>query len=273
MGFGNPLLLGPDKNDRSAFARKSCQTPAVLQRAQPRSATHTINRAPKDFSALFARGLGITDAIRRQYPLPETADELCAVARLTGTDKGVVYLGKKATERQIKQLSEKGILQDVRILHFATHGLLAGETRLLLKTSAEPSLMLTPPPNASQRDDGLLTASEIARLKLNADWVIMSACNTAAGDRVGAEALSGLARAFFYAGARSLLVSHWYVNSAATVKLITTAFSEIGKNPSIGPSQAMRLSMLSMIRAGGVNAHPANWGPFVLVGEGSASPS
>jgi CHAT domain len=55
----------------------------------------------------------------------------------------------------------------------------------------------------------LLTASEVAQLKLNADWVVLSACNTAAGDKPGAEALSGLARAFFYAGARALLVSHW----------------------------------------------------------------
>ena len=68
--------------------------------------------------------------------------------------------------------------------------------------------MLTPPPQGSEADDGYLSASEIARLKLDADWVILSACNTAAGEAKGAAALSGLARAFFYAGARSLLVSH-----------------------------------------------------------------
>ena len=80
--------------------------------------------------------------------------------------------------------------------------------------------MLTPPPQGSEADDGYLSASEIARLKLDADWVILSACNTAAGEAKGAAALSGLARAFFYAGARSLLVSHWYVDSKATVALI-----------------------------------------------------
>ncbi len=270
MGFGNPLLLGPGGNDRSAFAQKSCQTSVPFQMASAGTASPFLNRAPKEFSSLFARGLGVTDAIRRQYPLPETAGELCAVARLTNTRNSAVYLGKNATEGKVKELSATGQLADVRIVHFATHGLLAGETRLLLKTSAEPSLLLTPPQKASRKDDGLLTASEIARLKLNADWVIMSACNTAAGDAVGGEALSGLARAFFYAGARALLVSHWYVNSQATVNLITTAFSEIDKNPLIGPSQAMRLSMLAMIRAGGANAHPANWAPFVLVGEGTA---
>jgi CHAT domain len=74
--------------------------------------------------------------------------------------------------------------------------------------SAEPGLLLTPPQMGTEVDDGYLSASEIAGLKLDADWVILSACNTAAGEAKGAEALSGLARAFFYAGARALLVSH-----------------------------------------------------------------
>ena len=78
---------------------------------------------------------------------------------------------------------------------------------------AEPALALTIPKELNDADDGLLTASEIAQLKLNADWVVLSACNTIAGDKPGAEALSGLARAFFYAGARALLVSHWAVET------------------------------------------------------------
>ena len=98
-------------------------------------------------------------------------------------------------------------------LHFATHGLLAREADNILQSRAEPALMLTPPQLASEEDDGLLTASEVAQLKLDADWVVMSACNTAAGDKFDSDALSGLARAFFYAGSRALLVSHWYVDS------------------------------------------------------------
>ena len=82
-----------------------------------------------------------------------------------------------------------------------------------LQGNSEPGLILTPPAEASEEDDGYLSASEIAGLKLDADWVILSACNTAAGGAQGAEALSGLARAFFYAQARALLVSHWEVNS------------------------------------------------------------
>jgi len=92
--------------------------------------------------------------------------------------------------------------------------------------------LLTPPEKASNEDDGLLTASEVARLEMDADWVILSACNTAAADgSPGAEALSGLASAFLYAGARSLLVSHWYVNSEGAVRLITGAFAELLRDP------------------------------------------
>jgi CHAT domain-containing protein len=156
------------------------------------------------------------------------------------------------------------------VLHFATHGLLAGETEMLVASKAEPALILTPPAQASEEDDGLLTASEVAQLKLDADWVVLSACNTAAGvsDTPGAEALSGLARAFFYAGGRALLVSHWAVESEATVRLVTRAFDELKREPGIGRAEAMRRSMLALTAAGGRNAHPATWAPFVVVGEG-----
>jgi CHAT domain-containing protein len=161
---------------------------------------------------------GLVDAgqIRSQVPLPETADELCAVARdLKVSDKDI-WLGNRATETEIKRLSEAGELAKYRIIHFATHGALAGQ----VGGNSEPGLILTPPQTATEGDDGYLSASEITTLKLDADGVILSACNTAAGSAEGAEALSGLARAFFYAGARALLVSHWAVASDATVKLV-----------------------------------------------------
>src|SRR5262249_31107436 len=113
--------------------------------------------------------------------------------------------------------------------------------------------------------------SEISGLKLDADWVILSACNTAAGGAEGAEALSGLARAFFYAGARALLVSHWSVYSGATVKLITDAVGRMAADKKLGRAQAMRQSMLDMIDKGRpFEGHPAFWGPLVVVGEGAA---
>jgi CHAT domain-containing protein len=131
--------------------------------------------------------------------------------------------------------------------------------------------LLTPPNKTTEIDDGYLSASEIAGLKLNADWVMLSACNTAAGGVEGGEALSGLARAFIYAGARTLLVSHWAVYSDRAVKLITQAVKRIATDRSIGRAEALRQSILAMIDTGEpVEAHPAYWAPFLVVGEGTA---
>src|SRR6202007_1677056 len=117
----------------------------------------------------------------------------------------------------------------------ATHGAVAGD----IATTSEPGLILTPPDKPTETDDGYLSASEIAALKLDADWVILSACNTGAGGAKGGEALCGLARAFFSVGGRALLVSHWEVASASTVKLITKAVAELQSDPQIGRAEAL----------------------------------
>jgi CHAT domain-containing protein len=109
-------------------------------------------------------------------------------------------------------------------------------------------------------------------LKLNADWVILSACNTAASDgKPGADGFSGLTKAFFYAGARTLLVSHWAVDSEATVALTTRMFEEAGRGT--GRAEALRRSMLALADhpTEATLRHPAMWAPFVIVGEGSTS--
>ena len=195
--------------------------------------------------------------------LPETAGELRAVAKALGASpQDDVKLGAAATVTSVNQLA----LDQYRVVDFATHGLVAGEVNGL----SEPALVLTLPDRPTSDDDGLLTASRIAKLKLDADWAVLSACNTAAGDKPGAEGLSGLARAFFYAGARALLVSHWPVDSDAAVRLTTGAFSELSAHPGIGRAEALRRSMKSLIadRSSPRNADPAVWAPFVLVGEG-----
>ncbi|WP_426408673.1 tetratricopeptide repeat protein [Bradyrhizobium ganzhouense] len=204
------------------------------------------------------------DRLRTGLPaLPETAGELRAVAKALGASpQDDVKLGAAATVTSVNQLA----LDQYRVVDFATHGLVAGEVNGL----SEPALVLTLPDRPTSDDDGLLTASRIAKLKLDADWAVLSACNTAAGDKPGAEGLSGLARAFFYAGARALLVSHWPVDSDAAVRLTTGAFSELSAHPGIGRAEALRRSMKSLIadRSSPRNADPAVWAPFVLVGEG-----
>ena len=152
---------------------------------------------------------------------------------------------------------------------FATHGLVAGQ----FKGLGEPGLVLTPPSDGSEADDGFLAASEIAQLKLDADWVILSACNTAAPDGTpGAEGLSGLAKAFFYAGSRALLVSHWEVDSGAAVQLTTAMLNATQDRPKIGRAEALRQSMLKLMEdeTNPHYAHPTFWAPFVVVGEGGS---
>lgn len=272
-GFGNPLLDG-DASDtpRGIYERQQAQLARAFQGCATAVAQRTAElRGARRSVEPVSHRQGLVDLahLRVQVPLPETADELCAVARDLKAELDEIRLGARASEREIKALSASGRLAEYRILHFATHGFLAGQ----LDGSREPGLVLTPPDKASDLDDGYLSASEIAGLKLDADWVILSACNTAggAGTEAGSEALSGLARAFFYAGARALLVSHWAVDSAATVKLITSAVGTLSRDRRVGRAEALRRSMLTMINGGQPReAHPAAWSPFVVVGEGGA---
>jgi CHAT domain-containing protein len=138
-----------------------------------------------------------------------------------------------------------------------------------LEGTREPGLILTPPNQASEEDDGYLSASEIAALTLDARWNILSACNRAASAATSSQPLSGLARAFMYAQARALLVSHRAVYSDTTVKLVTAAVGEIARDGNIGRAEALRRSMLALIDKGERHeGHPAYWAPFGVVGEG-----
>ena len=223
----------------------------------------------RGYASFYRAGTADLEVLAKALPpLPETADELRAVAKSLGAGEADLKLGSAATVTAVKQTK----LDQYRIVYFATHALVSGETEQAAKGLAEPALVLSLPVTATAFDDGLLTSSDVAQLKLNADWVVLSACNTAAAEKPGAEALSGLARAFFYAGAHALLVSHWPVESEPAVKLMTTIFAAIADNPKLTTVEALRQAMLATMddRTNPEWANPTSWSPFVLVGEGGA---
>jgi CHAT domain-containing protein len=218
-------------------------------------------RNVSDVANLCRQGEALDPALLRALPrLRESGDEVRRIAAALGAGSDGVVLGADATERRVRQTD----LSRYRVVEFATHGLLPGE----LRCQAEPALALTPPATPTKEEDGLLDASEIATLKLDADWVVLSACNTAGPDgTLGGESLSGLTRAFFYAGARALLVSHWAVASGPTVDLTTAMFDVYAREPGLGKAEALRRAQAA-VRAKPDTAHPFFWAPFVLVGDG-----
>lgn len=196
-------------------------------------------------------------------PLPNTARELRQLAATMGAGQDRVFLAEAATETMVKSLD----MSDADVVAFATHGLLADG----LPGLSEPALVFTPPEVPSTDDDALLTASEAAQLNLSADLVILSACDTAGSDGTpGAEGLSGLARAFIYAGARAILVSHWPVDDYATSVLTTGMLDRMYAEDARSRAEALQLSALDILGDTSDDrfAHPRIWAPFVVVGEG-----
>ncbi|SHG57874.1 CHAT domain-containing protein [Bradyrhizobium erythrophlei] len=261
---GEQRTSRPARFPWSVVLRGSPRTlgPHVAQAASPR--LKTVKRDAANASKLDP------DSLRYLRPLPETADEVCEVGRDLDASNADIFLGERATEGVVKALSRKNELSNYRIVHFATHGFLPGQAG----SGSEAALLLTPPAKATDDDDGLLTASEIADLRLDADWVILSACNTGAGGTENGVPLSGLAKVFFYAGARSLLVSSWPVYSDAAVATLENTFRILARSTESQPlvrAEALRQAM-NEVRSSPSHpyfAHPAEWGAFVLVGNGT----
>ena len=203
-------------------------------------------------------------ALRALPRLPDAECEIAAIDDVFAPGQSTIFLAEQATEDRIKQLDASGALADFNVMVFATHGLTAGETG-----ANAPGLVLTPPDMATAQNDGLLTAAEIATLTLNARLVVLSACNTAAGEAPEAEGLSGLARAFFHAGARNLMVTHWSVYSAAAVEISTGLFQELKTRPDQTHASALRHAMLAVLDdpdADVFRKHPSYWAAFAIVG-------
>jgi CHAT domain-containing protein len=260
VGFGDPFFnrkqasAAMPERDSGEFASVATRGVPIKLRSSPRTRNFDSSQI-----AMLPR-------------LPETADELRSIALAMNADLTKdVFVGERANEEVIKSLDLFGF----RVLAFATHGLVPGDIDGL----TQPALALSPPEVAKVGGDGLLTMEEILGLRLSADWVVLSACNTASGNGSGAEAVSGLGRAFFYAGARALLVSHWPVETNSARELTTDLFRRQSKDPTLTRAGALQQTMIAMLDGPGYidvktravvfsYAHPIFWAPFVLVGDG-----
>ncbi len=271
--------LPPLKTIRRPFAGFGDPYFSQAQQAQ----AETVQLAQLTSGNLTVRGLPLT---RRSIPttrsvssadlaklprLPDTAEEVKSIARALHADLTKdVFIGEQASETQVKTMD----LSNRRVIAFATHGLVPGD----LDGLTQPALALSSPKVTGGSEDGLLTMGEILGLKLNADWIVLSACNTAAAEGKGAEAVSGLGRAFFYAGARALLVSNWPVETTSAKALTTDLFKRQAKDPALTRAEALQQAMLALIDGPGRTdaqgktlfsyAHPIFWAPFSLVGDG-----
>jgi len=262
-GFGDPI-----------FSLTQLQHTPVAHATQSQSGVSTGDIA--------IRGIRISDKgeeldsdnlssvrIEQLCRLPDTADEIRQIAASLNADSTHdVFLGKAATETVVKtrDFSRK------KIIVFATHALLPGD----LDGLPQPALAFSSPEVTELDEDGLLTVGEILTLKLDADLVVLSACDTGAGDGSGSEAVSGLGRAFFYSGARALLVTMWPVETTSANKLTTGLFQIRQEQADLSWAQAQQQSILRLMEDSGLKdaqgvpaasyAHPIFWGPFVVIG-------
>jgi CHAT domain-containing protein len=185
--------------------------------------------------------------------------ELQAAALVTGSPAAARRTGAAFTADAVRQAD----LRSYRTVHFATHGVLPSELSCL----TEPTIIASTAATGPDATQALITSGTILDLQMDANLVMLSACNSGGGIAAG-ESLSTLARAFFFAGARSLMVTHWYVDdiAAARVGVLTLEAMQAGDTP----AAALRKAQLAQMRIGG-GTHPAQWAPFALIGAGSGS--
>lgn len=239
--------------------------PSLGERPAAAEAARAVGVGARSPGGAARGGLADQALLRTMSPLPGTLVELKAMAEALGSPPDRLRLGQRDTELSVKR---DGELANARVIAFATHGLLPRE----LGAYAEPGLVFTPPAEPSAVDDGVLAASEAAELRIKADWVVLSACNTA-GAESGAESLSGLARSFLYAGANSLLASYWRVSDDATAVLTVETLKADENLTRAEALQAAMRAVRTGRRADGSAvsgwtaswSHPAAWAPFSLI--------
>jgi len=235
LAFGDPVITVANGYRKTGSEPPSSESVSKLHRSSPAE-----DYAERGFS--LAR-------------LPYTRDEVLGIAKFFPPDQRQLYLGADAREETVK--SEK--LDDFRYIHFATHGFLdelhPGRSGILFSRAP------------GSEEDGILQTGEIMRLKLNADIVTLSACSTGLGRLVTGEGVLGLTRAFFYAGARNVVVSLWNVNDSATAALMESFYLNLRRG--LTKSEALHQAKLSIVHNSQLLwRHPYFWAGFVLEGQG-----
>jgi CHAT domain-containing protein len=188
-------------------------------------------------------------------PLPGTEGEAVAVARLYGA---VPLLGEQATEAALRRR-----IGDADVVHLATHGYLH-PTRPM-----SSGVLLTPPRSGPERetsdDDGALQAWEIySELRLRAELVVLSACETGRGQNVSGEGIVGLTRALQYAGARAVVASQWRVGDASTSRLMVALHETLRAGAT---KDAALQAAMARVRSSPATRHPYYWAAFFLTGD------
>ena len=190
--------------------------------------------------------------------LPQTQRELELISSNFKSSNINLFLGEDATEETLKQID----LKKFNIVAFATHAISTKINSNLI----EPSLILTPVSQADSKNDGILTASDINRLKFNADLVILSACETANTSLQSNQAYAGLAESFFFAGSKAILATHWEVETNSAVEITTGLIRNLGQKGNLTYSQALRKSVLDLIQDNEKYKHPLFWAPYIIIG-------
>jgi len=268
VGFGDPYF-----NLQQAAEAKQKQKPSRMTLVA-RNAEFNVRGFPVHLRRA-PRLWNLDSAELAKLPrLPETAAEIRSIASVLNADPiEDIFIGERATEDAVKSVNLAGY----KVVYFATHGLVPGD----LDGLRQPALALTTPKLGNTKEDGVLTLGEVLGLRLNADWVVLSACSTGAANGAGAEAFSGLGQAFFYAGTRAILLTHWPVETTSAMRLTTNLFARQAADAALSRAQALRLARVSLIDGKGFvddvsgktvfsYAHPIFWAPFTLVGDGGA---
>ena len=184
-------------------------------------------------------------------PLPNTKLEVEAIGRLFHPERRTTFLGLNATEASVKHTN----LLDYRLLHFATHAIV--DDRNPARSGIVFSLVNT------GDEDGILRMNEVFNLEMNADLVVLSACQTGLGNLVRGEGMVGLTRAFLYAGARRVAVSLWDVNDLTAPDFMQSFYRRLRQGEP--PVSALRSAKIEMLHSdSAVRANPYFWAPFVL---------